>query len=135
MATGGAQEAGALRDGWRCRPPSPSGKRKKRSAQRLQEFQEKKREGLQKYIDDHAKSGENGPKAAAQRKSRMKKMTRLGVEAAGEGKKYKLSYDAPAEEVDEAEAQRLRLAEAHLEAERLVVARGQRGQLVVCQTN
>ena len=31
----------------------------------------------------------------------MKKMNRLGVEAAGEGKKYKLSYDAPAEEIEE----------------------------------
>ncbi|KAH8071605.1 ATPase [Aureococcus anophagefferens] len=69
--------------------------------QRQREVQEKKREGLQKYIDEHAKSGENGPKAAAQRKSKMKKMNRLGVEAAGEGKKYKLSYDAPAEEVDD----------------------------------
>jgi ATPase subunit of ABC transporter with duplicated ATPase domains len=68
---------------------------------RLWEVQEARRQHMQKFIDDHAKAGENGPKAAAQRKSRMKKMERLGVEAAGgDGRRYKASYDTPAEEVE-----------------------------------
>lgn len=46
-------------------------------------------------------AGENGPKAAAQRKSRMKKLKRLGVEAATDGRRYKASYDAPATDVEE----------------------------------
>ena len=36
--------------------------------QRLFEVQEARRAHMQKFIDDHAKAGENGPKAAAQRK-------------------------------------------------------------------
>uniref|UniRef100_A0A7S1C7Q0 ABC transporter domain-containing protein n=1 Tax=Bicosoecida sp. CB-2014 TaxID=1486930 RepID=A0A7S1C7Q0_9STRA len=70
---------------------------------RQREAQEMKRAHMQEYITKHAQLGSNGPKAAAQRKSRMKKMDRLGVEAAGAGKRYKLSYDAPAEEVAEVE--------------------------------
>ena len=59
--------------------------------QRLFEQQEAKRKHLQDYIDKHAQSGENGPKAAAQRKSRMKKMERLGIEGAKGGGKFKVS--------------------------------------------
>jgi ATP-binding cassette subfamily F protein 3 len=42
---------------------------------RLYEQQEAKRAHLQKYIDLHAQAGENGVKAAKQRKSRMKKVS------------------------------------------------------------
>ncbi|KAJ1447976.1 P-loop containing nucleoside triphosphate hydrolase protein [Pelagophyceae sp. CCMP2097] len=59
---------------------------------KARQVQEAKRDHMQKYIDDHSKAGENGPKAAAQRKSRMKKMSRLG-----------LSYDGAAEETEEIE--------------------------------
>lgn len=68
--------------------------------QRLREVQENKRAHLQKYIDLHAQSGENGVKAARQRKSKMKKLDKLGV-MAQDGKKYKASYDGEAEEVEE----------------------------------
>ena len=68
--------------------------------QRLREVQEIKRAHLQKYIDLHAQSGENGVKAARQRKSKMKKLDKLGV-MAQDGKKYKASYDGEAEEVEE----------------------------------
>jgi len=67
---------------------------------RLRENQEAKRDHLQKYIDLHAQAGENGVKAAKQRKSRMKKLEKLGT-MAQEGKKYKASYDGPVEEVEE----------------------------------
>uniref|UniRef100_A0A7S4QCT5 ABC transporter domain-containing protein n=2 Tax=Ditylum brightwellii TaxID=49249 RepID=A0A7S4QCT5_9STRA len=70
---------------------------------RQREVQEAKRQHLQKYIDLHAQAGENGVKAAKQRKSRMKKLDKLGVMAAGEGKKYKASYDGDAEEIQEYE--------------------------------
>lgn len=71
---------------------------------RLYEQQEAKRAHLQKYIDLHAQAGENGVKAARQRKSRMKKLDKLGVMAAGgDGKKFKASYDGEAEEVEEYE--------------------------------
>lgn len=66
--------------------------------QRLREQQESKRAHLQKYIDLHAQSGENGVKASKQRKSRMKKLDKLGVMASG-GKKYKASLDGVAVEV------------------------------------
>jgi ATPase subunit of ABC transporter with duplicated ATPase domains len=66
--------------------------------QRLREQQEAKRAHLQKFIDLHAQSGENGVKAARQRKSKMKKLDKLGV-MAQDGKKYKASYDGDAEEV------------------------------------
>ena len=58
----------------------------------LRAEQERRREHMQAYIDEHAKTGENGPKAAAQRKSRMKKMDRLGYEAAAatSGHRYKV---------------------------------------------
>ena len=46
---------------------------------RLYEQQEAKRAHLQKYIDLHAQAGENGVKAARQRKSRMKKVSDLFV--------------------------------------------------------
>ncbi|KAL7447932.1 hypothetical protein ACHAWC_000215, partial [Mediolabrus comicus] len=52
---------------------------------RLFEQQEAQRAHLQKYIDLHAQAGENGVKAAKQRKSRMKKLDKLGVMAASEG--------------------------------------------------
>mmetsp|Transcript_28513 Transcript_28513/g.44907 ORF Transcript_28513/g.44907 Transcript_28513/m.44907 type:complete len:860 (-) Transcript_28513:3313-5892(-) len=67
---------------------------------RLFEQQEAKREHLQKYIDLHAQAGENGVKAAKQRKSRMKKLDKLGVMSAGEGRKFKASYDGQAEEIE-----------------------------------
>jgi ATPase subunit of ABC transporter with duplicated ATPase domains len=51
-------------------------------------------------IDLHAQAGENGVKAAKQRKSRMKKLDKLGVMAAGEGRKFKASYDGQAEEIE-----------------------------------
>jgi ATPase subunit of ABC transporter with duplicated ATPase domains len=68
---------------------------------RLRETQEAKRAHLQKYIDLHAQSGENGVKASKQRKSRMKKLDKLGVMAASEGRRYKASVDGDAEEVEE----------------------------------
>ena len=67
---------------------------------RLREIQETKRAHLQKYIDLHAQAGENGVKAARQRKSKMKKLDKLGV-MAQDGKKWKASYDGDAEEVEE----------------------------------
>ena len=69
---------------------------------RLREQQEAKRAHLQKFIDKHAESGENGVKASKQRKSKMKKLDKLGV-MAQDGKKYKASYDGGAEEVEEVE--------------------------------
>ena len=66
--------------------------------QRLREQQEAKRAHLQKYIDLHAQAGENGVKAARQRKSKMKKLDKLGV-MAQDGRKWKASYDGDAEEV------------------------------------
>ena len=70
--------------------------------QRQREQQEAKRAHLQKYIDLHAQAGENGVKASRQRKSKMKKLDKLGV-MAQEGKRYKASYDGDAEEVEEVE--------------------------------
>ena len=70
--------------------------------QRLREQQEAKRQHLQKYIDLHAQAGENGVKAARQRKSKMKKLDKLGV-MAQDGKRWKASYDGDAEEVEEVE--------------------------------
>lgn len=55
---------------------------------------------LQKYIDLHAQSGENGVKAARQRKSRMKKLDKIGM-MSQEGKKFKSSYDGDVEEIEE----------------------------------
>lgn len=69
---------------------------------RLREVQEAKKAHLQKYIDLHAQSGENGVKASRQRKSKMKKLEKVGV-MAQEGKRYKASYDGEAEEVEEYE--------------------------------
>lgn len=69
---------------------------------RLREQQEAKRAHLQKYIDLHAQAGENGVKAARQRKSKMKKLDKLGV-MSQDGKRYKASYDGDADEVDEVE--------------------------------
>uniref|UniRef100_A0A7S2RU54 ABC transporter domain-containing protein n=1 Tax=Mucochytrium quahogii TaxID=96639 RepID=A0A7S2RU54_9STRA len=70
---------------------------------RQREAQEMKRAHMTEYIIKHAKAGENGPKAARQRKSRMKKLERLGVEAAAQSKggKFKASYDGDAEDVEE----------------------------------
>lgn len=70
--------------------------------QRLREQQEAKRAHLQKYIDLHSQAGENGVKAARQRKSKMKKLDKLGV-MSQDGKKWKASYDGDAEEVEEVE--------------------------------
>ena len=67
---------------------------------RLREQQEAKRAHLQKYIDLHAQAGENGVKAARQRKSKQKKLDKLGV-MAQDGKKWKASYDGDAEEVED----------------------------------
>ena len=67
---------------------------------RLRQTQEAKREHLQKYIDLHAQSGENGVKAAKQRKSRMKKLDKIGV-MQHEGRRFKQSYEGPVEDVEE----------------------------------
>lgn len=67
---------------------------------RLRDIQETKRAHLQKYIDLHSQAGENGVKAAKQRKSKMKKLDKIGV-MAQDGKKWKSSYDGDAEEVEE----------------------------------
>eukprot|EP00931_Biecheleriopsis_adriatica_P076579 TRINITY_DN50270_c0_g1_i1.p1 TRINITY_DN50270_c0_g1~~TRINITY_DN50270_c0_g1_i1.p1 ORF type:complete len:766 (-),score=170.00 TRINITY_DN50270_c0_g1_i1:38-2311(-) len=74
--------------------------------ERLREQQEMKREHLQEYITKHAEAGNNGCKAAAQRKARMRKLERLGMEAQAtvEGRKLKLSYDGTQEEVSEVQA-------------------------------
>ena len=81
--------------------------RKARDA-KAREVQEKKRAHMEEYIREHAQAGSNGPKAAAQRKSRMKKLERIGVEAAAaaSGKKFQSSYDGTAEEVAEAREER-----------------------------
>jgi ATPase subunit of ABC transporter with duplicated ATPase domains len=68
--------------------------------QRQREQQESKRAHLQKYIDLHAQAGENGVKASRQRKSKMKKLDKLGV-MAQDGKRWKASYDGDAEEVED----------------------------------
>eukprot|EP00537_Pseudo-nitzschia_pungens_P019192 CAMPEP_0172411862 /NCGR_PEP_ID=MMETSP1061-20121228/77609_1 /TAXON_ID=37318 /ORGANISM="Pseudo-nitzschia pungens, Strain cf. pungens" /LENGTH=908 /DNA_ID=CAMNT_0013148077 /DNA_START=193 /DNA_END=2919 /DNA_ORIENTATION=- len=70
--------------------------------QRQREQQEAKRAHLQKYIDLHAQAGENGVKASKQRKSRMKKLDKIGV-MAQDGKRWKASYDGDAQEVEEVE--------------------------------
>jgi len=67
---------------------------------RQREQQEAKRAHLQQYIDKHAQAGENGVKAARQRKSKMKKLDKIGV-MAQDGKRWKASYDGDAEEVEE----------------------------------
>lgn len=67
---------------------------------RLRENQEAKKAHLQKYIDLHSQAGENGVKAARQRKSKMKKLEKVGV-MAQEGKRWKASYDGDVEEVEE----------------------------------
>jgi len=67
---------------------------------RLRENQEAKKAHLQKYIDLHSQAGENGPKAARQRKSKMKKLEKVGM-MNQEGKRWKASYDDDAEEVEE----------------------------------
>jgi ATPase subunit of ABC transporter with duplicated ATPase domains len=72
--------------------------------QRQREQQEAKRAHLQKYIDLHAQAGENGVKASKQRKSKMKKLDKLGV-MAQDGKRWKASYDGDADEVEDVEAE------------------------------
>jgi len=67
---------------------------------RLRENQETKKAHLQKYIDLHSQAGENGVKAAKQRKSEMKKLDKVGV-MAQDGKRWKASYDNDAQEVEE----------------------------------
>lgn len=67
---------------------------------RLRENQEAKKAHLQKYIDLHSQAGENGVKAAKQRKSKMKKLEKVGM-MNQEGKRWKASYDGVAEEVEE----------------------------------
>jgi len=76
--------------------------------ERLREAQEMKREHLQEYITKHAEAGNNGCKAAAQRKARMRKLERLGMEAQAQidGRKVKVSYDGPVEDVKEVEAEK-----------------------------
>jgi len=77
--------------------------------QRLHEVQEEKKEHLQKYITEHGQLGSNGPNAAKQRKSRMKKLERAGMEgaAAVEGRKMKVSYDGVQEEVEAVHEEKL----------------------------
>jgi len=67
---------------------------------RLRENQEAQKAHLQKYIDLHSQAGENGPTASRQRKSRMKKLEKVGM-MNQEGKRWKASYDGDAEEVEE----------------------------------
>jgi ATP-binding cassette subfamily F protein 3 len=67
---------------------------------RLRENQESQKAHLQKYIDLHSQSGENGVSASKQRKSRMKKLDKVGM-MNQEGKRWKASYDGDAEEVEE----------------------------------
>lgn len=67
---------------------------------RLRENQEAKKAHLQKYIDLHSQAGENGPKAARQKKSRMKKLEKVGT-MNQEGKRWKASDGDDAEEVEE----------------------------------
>jgi ATP-binding cassette subfamily F protein 3 len=69
--------------------------------QRQREIQETKRAHLQKYVDLHAQSGENGVKASKQRKSKMKKLDKLGVMAQTGSGKWKASDGVEAEEVEE----------------------------------
>lgn len=71
--------------------------------ERLREQQEMKREHLEEFIKKHAEAGNNGCKAAAQRRARMRKLDRLGMEAQAsiEGRKLKVSYDGTQEEVSE----------------------------------
>jgi len=71
--------------------------------EKLHEVQEEKKAHMQEYITKHGQLGSNGPNAAAQRKSRMKKMERVGLEAAAavEGRKIKSSYDGVQDEVEE----------------------------------
>jgi ATP-binding cassette, subfamily F, member 3 len=68
--------------------------------QRARKAQEAKREHLQEFITKHAQAGHNGMKDAAQRKSRMKKLERLGMDSAT-GKKHKISYDGDVSDVEE----------------------------------
>jgi ATPase subunit of ABC transporter with duplicated ATPase domains len=70
--------------------------------ERLHEIQEEKKAHMQKFITEHGQLGNNGPNDAKQRKSRMKKMERVGLEAAAvaEGRKIKSSYDGVYEEVE-----------------------------------
>ena len=58
----------------------------------LFDIQEAKRQHPQKNIDIHAQSGENGMKAAKQRKIHTQIMDNLVV-MAQEGRRYKASYD------------------------------------------
>lgn len=67
---------------------------------RLRENQEARKAQLQKFIDLHSQAGENGVKAARQRKSKMKKLEKVGM-MAQEGKKWKASYDGQVEEIEE----------------------------------
>jgi ATPase subunit of ABC transporter with duplicated ATPase domains len=69
---------------------------------RQREQQEAKRAHLQKYIDLHAQAGENGVKASKQRKSKQKKLDKLGV-MSQEGKKWKASDGIVAQEIEEVE--------------------------------
>ncbi|EEC45500.1 predicted protein, partial [Phaeodactylum tricornutum CCAP 1055/1] len=63
--------------------------------QRQREQQEAKRAHLQKYIDLHAQAGENGVKAARQRKSKMKKLDKLGVEEVLDDEEVILNFPDP----------------------------------------
>ena len=69
---------------------------------RQREQQEAKRAHLQKYIDLHAQAGENGVKASRQRKSKQKKLDKIGV-MSQEGKKWKASDGIVAQEIEEVE--------------------------------
>jgi len=75
---------------------------KRARQEHLHEVQEEKKAHMQKYITEHGQLGSNGPNAAAQRKSRMKKMDRVGMEAAAaiDGRRLKLSYDGVQAEVE-----------------------------------
>eukprot|EP00747_Dinoflagellata_sp_TGD_P049825 gnl/TRDRNA2_/TRDRNA2_146413_c1_seq1.p1 gnl/TRDRNA2_/TRDRNA2_146413_c1~~gnl/TRDRNA2_/TRDRNA2_146413_c1_seq1.p1 ORF type:complete len:450 (+),score=96.38 gnl/TRDRNA2_/TRDRNA2_146413_c1_seq1:131-1351(+) len=80
--------------------------------ERLHEQQEMKREHLQEFITKHAEAGNNGCKAAAQRKARIRKLDRLGMEAQAkvDGRKLKVSYDGVQEDIKEVE----QMAQVHL---------------------
>ena len=64
-------------------------------ARRAREVQERKRASLQKFVDKNAKAATLSTKIAKQRKSKMNKLERVGMEAAAEaqGKRFKMSDD------------------------------------------
>jgi ATPase subunit of ABC transporter with duplicated ATPase domains len=67
-------------------------------ARRAREVQERKRASLQKFVEKNAKAATLSTKIAKQRKSKMNKLERVGMEAAAgaQGRRFKMSEDAAA---------------------------------------